>query len=316
MDSSVKVVFKPINEAATSLQVFADKNLLKYSEMSNQWANETKNKLSPDLLKYLQRKSIKKNLSDILELLVVFHDQPFDSFKDFTTWLNKMSIGELAQHASLNPALLKDFLPKLEAMPSLMKIMTEWENAYFSTVDPEIIEMLAEDAREKQKLAEKIPTRELVEKVTGGVRLENLSAINRIYLVPQYHARPFNLYALRNNLFITHYPVETSPEAGEPSARLLRMTSALGDSNRLKILRQLSRGENTFMEIVSFLDISKSTVHYHMAMLRLAGLIRAHIAGSESISYSLRKEELNEVSEIVKNYIMPAKVDSGSNSSI
>lgn len=303
MKSNVKVTFKLINELVTSLIVFADKTLLKNSEMGVNWFNEAKKQLNPKLFKQLQNKSLKKELSDIVELMVVFSDQPFETFEEFSAWLNKMSVSELAKYASLTPALLQDFLPRLESMPVINKILSEWERSYFHTVEPEIINMLAEDAREKQKLARSMDPRELIEQVTGGARLENINEQTRVYLVPQYHARPFNIYSLKNDLFIAHYPVEIEPTPGEPSPRLLRLTSALCDGNRLKIMQHLARGESTFTEVVSFLDISKSTVHYHMAALRAAGLIRVHISGSESISYSLRPNALNEVGEVLKDFI-------------
>ena len=304
MKSKIKVTFKPIYEVATSLMVFSDKTMLRNSEMGTEWANEIKKQLKPDLLKQMQNKSIKKSLSDIVELMVVFSDQPFDTFEEFCAWLNKMSIGELTEHASLTPMLLQDYLPNLENLALINEIMKEWEKSYFNTFDPNIIKMLAEEARDKENLARDMQPQDLIEQLTGGVRLENLKEKTLVFLVPQYHGRPFNIYALKKDLFIVHYPVDIEPVPGEPSPKLLRLTSALCDGNRLKIMRHLARGESTFMKVVSFLGISKSTVHYHMASLRAAGLIRVHIAENDSISYSLRLNTLNEVSGVVKDFIM------------
>jgi len=304
MKSKIKVTFKPINELATSLIVFSDKTLLRNSEMGIEWANEIKKQLKPDLLKQMQNKSFKKSLSDILELMVVFSDQQFDTFEDFCTWLNKMSIGDLAEHASLTPVLLQDLLPKLENLSAINKIIKEWERSYFNAFDPDTIKMLTEEARDKQNLARNMHPQDLIEMLTGGVRLENKKEKTMVFLVPQYHGRPFNMYTMKKDLFIVHYPVDIKPIPGEPSPKLVRLTSALCDGNRLKIMRHLARGESTFMEVVSFLGISKSTVHYHMAALRAAGLIRVHISENDSISYSLRLNTLNEASEVIKDFIM------------
>ena len=304
MKSKIRVSFKPIYELATSLMVFSDKTMLRNSEMGTEWANEIKKQLKPDLLKQMQNKSIKKSLSDIVELMVVFSDQPFDTFEEFCAWLNKMSIGELAEYTSLTPMLLQDFLPNLENLASINKIMKEWEKSYFNTFDPNIIKMLTDEARDKENLARDMQPQDLIEQLTGGVRLENLKEKTLVFLVPQYHGRPFNIYALKKDLFIVHYPVDIEPVPGEPSPKLLRLTSALCDGNRLKIMRHLARGESTFMKVVSFLGISKSTVHYHMASLRAAGLIRVHISENDSISYSLRLNTLNETSGDIKDFIM------------
>lgn len=304
MKSKIRVSFKPIFELATSLMVFSDKAMLRNSEMGTEWASEIKKRLKPDLFKKMQNKSIKKSFSDITELMVVFSDQPFDTFEEFCAWLNKMSIGELTELASLTPMLLQDYLPNLENLALINEIMKEWQKSYFSTFDPHIIKMLAEEARDKQNLVRNMQPQDLIEQLTGGVRLENLKEKTMVFLVPQYHGRPFNIYALKKELFIVHYPVDIKPVLGEPSPKLLRLTSALCDSNRLKIMRHLARGESTFMEVVSSLGISKSTVHYHMAALRAAGLIRVHIAENDSISYSLRLNTLNETSEVIKDFII------------
>lgn len=303
MTVQVNVNFKPINELVVSLLVYADKTLLKNCEMGTEWASKLKKQFNPMLTKQLQDKMIRKDLTNILGLMVVFHDQPYKTLEDFTSWLNQISISKLAEYSSIAPSLLQDLLPRLENMPLIVELLNEWKKIYFNTFSAEIIALLVGDAREKERLARNLPAREFVEQVTGGVWLDGLSPKTKVFLVPQYHARPFNIYNQKKDLFIAHYPVESIPIDGEPSSKLIRLASALGDSKRLKIMQYLYRGERTFMDVVSFLGMSKSTVHYHMATLRAAGFIRVNVASDDSISYSLRHNVLNEVSEVLRDYI-------------
>jgi len=72
-----------------------------------------------------------------------------------------------------------------------------------------------------------------------------------VLLVPQYHYRPWNLYALFAELKVYEYPVDALPTAPEdPPPALLRLTRALADENRLRILRFLAGGRRSFTEVV------------------------------------------------------------------
>ena len=121
--------------------------------------------------------------------------------------------------------------------------------------------------------------------------------------MPQYHSRPYNLSNHYPGLSITHYPVDalvTDPEV--PAPPLLRLTRGLADENRLRILRLLAKGPLTFTEIVAELPLAKSTVHYHLVLLRAAGLIRLNVQGTHS-DYSLRTSALRQLDELLHVYL-------------
>jgi len=303
MKENINIVYNPIYELITSLILYSDKTLLKNSEMKNDAGIKAKKSLNPEMQKMLQNKELKKELSDIMELMVIFHEQDFKTIADFSSWFKKMSISDLANYASLTPSLLQDLIPRLESLEATGELLSAWDKQYFSHLSDDIKELLHSDAEEKKEMSKTMDAQHLVEKVTNGVWLDDINSNTSIYLVPQYHIRPLNIYTRRENLFIAHYPVDTVSEPEEPSPRLKRLTSALCDSKRLKILRYLAREERTFMEVVSYLDVSKSTVHYHMAALRAAGLIRVKMTNNESIIYSLRHNTLDEVSLLLKEFI-------------
>ncbi len=313
MKGTITITYKPIYELLMSLVVFSDKALLKNSETESETGIKAKKKMKPELQKLMQKKDIRKELNDIMELMVIFHEQDLNSINDFYQWFKNMSISELSNYASLKPGMLQDFIPRLDNLQLTDKLLSAWDEHYFSQVYPEIEHLLINDAAEKNKMLTKMEPQQLIEEITNGVWIDDMDNNTFVYLVPQYHARPLNMYTQRDNLFIAHYPIEILPRHGEPSPKLVRMTSALCDSKRLKILQFLNREERTFMDVVSCLDVSKSTVHYHMASLRAAGLIRVKMSTTGSLIYSLRNATLDSVSQLLKDFIEQPVNDTNNN---
>lgn len=58
-----------------------------------------------------------------------------------------------------------------------------------------------------------------------------------------------------------------------------RIFKALGDENRLQILRLLNKGELCGCELLVSLDIGQSTLSHHMKILGEAGLINCNKVG-------------------------------------
>lgn len=57
-----------------------------------------------------------------------------------------------------------------------------------------------------------------------------------------------------------------------------------------------------FTEIVKAVQLSKSTIHYHLIALRAAGLVIVHTSG-KSVSYSLRLEALDDLPGQIEDYL-------------
>ena len=80
-----------------------------------------------------------------------------------------------------------------------------------------------------------------------------------------------------------------------------RPTRRLGDERRLRILRRLSRGPASLHELAEELDISKSTLHHHMMLLRTAGLVKVLIGNEKA--YALREDVVPETAAVLQGYI-------------
>jgi DNA-binding transcriptional ArsR family regulator len=194
-------------------------------------------------------------------------------------------------------------MPHLAKMESTCTLLEEWEQHYFKDIDPLILTRLDADAKKTIRLSKELPPADLVEKVTGGIVLEGAQTHKRIILAPQYHARPFNLTDISADLFVAFYPIEEGNAPGEPSPQLKRLTSALADESRLKILRFLAQKERTFTDIVNYTGLAKSTVHYHLILLRAAGLSRCHLKTNDTLNYSLRRSMLEQVSAKLSDFV-------------
>lgn len=61
--------------------------------------------------------------------------------------------------------------------------------------------------------------------------------------------------------------------------KLLKVTKALSDENRIRILMFLREGELCLCQIIEILGLASSTVSKHMSILHEAGLVRVRKQG-------------------------------------
>jgi DNA-binding transcriptional ArsR family regulator len=80
----------------------------------------------------------------------------------------------------------------------------------------------------------------------------------------------------------------------------VRLSKALGDEKRLRILRALADGEKSLMELAETFGVAKTTMHHHMIVLRSAGLISV---GVGSKRYRLRTETVPDVGALLSGYL-------------
>jgi DNA-binding transcriptional ArsR family regulator len=58
---------------------------------------------------------------------------------------------------------------------------------------------------------------------------------------------------------------------------------ALADVNRLRIVQRLSEGPATVGELIETAGLSQPLVSWHVAKLRVAGIVRSHRSGRETL---------------------------------
>lgn len=178
-----------------------------------------------------------------------------------------------------------------------LRLLRAWNSGYFAGVDGRVFRSLTADA---ERRAGQVAAKEgiaLVEQATTGFVVES-EEVDQVLLIPQMHFRPLIRYAKCNRLLVVHYPVETAAALpGEPGPDLMRLVRALADKNRLRIMHFLADSQpRSFTDVMKHLGMAKNTTHYHLSVLRTAGLVRFHVTGEcETLYYTARRSALDEI---------------------
>lgn len=297
----LEVYWSPAMELMTSLQVYLDRTLHKTTELGPGWVRSVSKTLGPKFRELVEEAKAFDPVG-----LLFWHGGEDRDVEDFLDWMVALTPVEIFE------LIAPDVPPGAPPMPKDIgvrrdhgvAVLRAWNDGYFRHLDRSILDGLRSDAGAKRAMLKRMKPEAVFEEATSGAVLEPSPSIERVVLSPQYHARPWNLHDRRAWGRVYQYPADVLRlQAGEPSPALLRLTRALADESRLRILRYLSRGPRTFTEVAKFSGLAKSTVHYHMVALRAAGLIRVHVADDSPDRYSLRPDALDKLGDRLAGFI-------------
>jgi DNA-binding transcriptional ArsR family regulator len=185
----------------------------------------------------------------------------------------------------------------------LVAVLEEWAERVWKPESPTILPILERDAEAKRELQQEMPTEQFITTATNGVEFAPRPGIDRVVLVPSFVNRPLVTYYEFGQIMLILYPVadeSVSAEADAPPLRLVRLSKALGDEKRLRILRALAEGDRTLMELADMFGVAKTTMHHHMIVLRSAGLVAVGVGQK---SYRLRPETVPNVGALLSGYL-------------
>ncbi|WP_051348406.1 ArsR/SmtB family transcription factor [Peribacillus kribbensis] len=116
----------------------------------------------------------------------------------------------------------------------------------------------------------------VIERITGGIRYIPGPSIWTIKLIPHICYSPWILKLRTKDTFLLFYPVkeEYLLEPGQPAQELVRGHKALSDSLRLKLLYQLTKGPLALQELSVQFNISKTTLHHQLSLLKAAKFVK------------------------------------------
>lgn len=164
--------------------------------------------------------------------------------------------------------------------------------------------ILERDIEAHRSMAKRMSAERLVELTTNGISIEQAGYTRPILLLPTVAGRPWVIFTDTPDRLIMAYPVADEYMGADPDAPpnwLIKIYKALGDERRLRILRHLSRGPASLHELAEEFDISKSTLHHHMMLLRTAGLVKVLIGNEKE--YALREHVVPETAAVLQAYI-------------
>ncbi len=300
MSYHVVVDWSPAYELIASLRAYVRESP-KTLELPSEWWEHARYSVGADLVR-----EDEFHYTGWLYLFAWFSPSKQD-VPGFLRWLETRSVGEfyelLAPYIGKGcPALPRDLGASRDAASRFLR---RWYEDYFRFIDPAILSGLAAEAASLRRQAEGCNAEDLFERATHGIRFTPGPEVQNALLVPQYHYHPLELQQQWRGLRLCLYPVDVLPPApGEPPPALLRLTRALDDPNRLRILRALAEAPQGFGEIVQQSGLAKSTVHYHLTLLRAAGLLLEEDTGSLlSPVYRLRPSALDDLDRVLHQFL-------------
>lgn len=271
MSYTIKIDFSPSYELISSYSVFTKRNLTRHLLYGEQWIKDTEIQIGEELTKEIL--AFKEHCwLEYFTLLVYIWDKKEGEPAEFLKWVKGLQPGELFEY--LSPYVLSPLEPHIGAMKDqFVELLTQWNESYFKKFD--LLEVLKKNAVEVRKLSKQFPSVETVDKVTD-LWIGYEANLDKMVLVPSIHANPIKFIYKFNGLNIINYPVDPPVGEGELPYKIKRLTKALNDDNRIRILQLVAQGPKTFTDLVNELGLSKATVHQHLYVLRSAGLLRLH----------------------------------------
>ncbi len=159
-------------------------------------------------------------------------------------------------------------------------------------------------ARRQQLEAGRHPG-ELVVEATNGYELSEELPVNRVLLLPSYWFRPWLIISRIDDAEVLTSPVADEhlalPSAAPPPS-LVKLTKALGDEGRLRLLRRMGGGPITLADAMDELNLAKTTAHHHLSILRQAGLVVIRGEGRDS-RYALRAHAPTAAAKALEEYL-------------
>jgi len=303
MSYDVKIDVSPIYDLLGSFMVYVTKKWIRDIDLGSEWIRDIDNQLSPGVR------------SAILEA----SSWPFDDFDVLYAWAS-------CRHAD---GSVRDFLDHLENAPenemwneihellpamtlidtrriqtSYAPLLKLWYEHYFHHMEAEILELITEDAKEKKGLLDKMDPTALIEYASGGLVVDPFPELNTVILFPTVHNRPINTYCFYEGVLLIQYPVDV-PEQDEedPPNVLLRMTRALSDPERLRMLRYIGGEPRSLQDMAHYLLQPQESLMHHLMMLRVAGLLRIHLGRGDIERFSIRQDGASELQLFLESYI-------------
>ncbi len=211
------------------------------------------------------------------------------SFPDEGDWQ-----GMLRRLFTISPEETKSFI---------LDILQRWYESVFQHYEPLLQPILERDAAAKQALKQNLTPERLIETATNGLAYVPEPGLRRVLLIPSYVNRPWNEISSYQDMMIFWYPVadeNVTEDSNSPPVRLVRLYKALADERRLRILKMLMARSYSLQELADEFGVAKTTMHYHLATLRTAGLV---LITSNDKEYSLRRNMLSDVSSLLETYL-------------
>jgi DNA-binding transcriptional ArsR family regulator len=191
----------------------------------------------------------------------------------------------------------------------ILTSMQEYYQAFFADEETRIRPALKAGLENAQELSERVKLPALVEKLSRGVRFEDIEMLKEITLVPSYWSTPFVFPTTPTEgrmqiVFGCRPDFQSIAPGAETPDKLINALKSLADPTRLRILRYLTGEPLTPTELSRKLRLRPPTVLHHLQALRLADLVAIRVSDNGEKRYAARSETLDVMFLSVKNFII------------
>ena len=190
-----------------------------------------------------------------------------------------------------------------ELKQELVSVVETWAERVWKPESLTIMPIIERDAEAKREQVRELSLEEFVRTATNGVEYTPRPGVERLVMIPSFINRPVVTFTEFGEVLLVFFPVadeSVSADADAPPIRLVRLSKALGDEKRLRILRALADGEKSLMELAEMFGVAKTTMHHHMIVLRSAGLISVGVGAKR---YRLRSEAVPNIGALLSGYL-------------
>jgi DNA-binding transcriptional ArsR family regulator len=303
MEYELKIDVSPVYELLDSFMLYVTRKWSSNLDLGPNWVSDVEDRISPPKVTTLMQ-AAEWPFTDYDVLYAwVYSRGPATTVLHFLDDLDSASTEDCYQQIA--PFIHGFTIEEASRIKSnYSPLLRLWYEQYFRYVESKILPLLIEDASEKKMLESKMDPVSLIEYASGGVVFEEIRDLKTIVLLPTVHNRPINTYCFYKTMVIVQYPVDVPLEdEDEPPMVLLRMTKALSDPTRLRLLRYLAHEPKSLWEMQSDLDQSREMLMHHLMILRVAGLLRIHLRGEQDERFSIRPDGASELQMFLESYI-------------
>ena len=199
-------------------------------------------------------------------------------------------------------ALLRLLSDPAESGALLKGALSEYHKQFFEEEERRVAGYLVQALESARGTAEARDPIELIEELSGGLRLENVADATGLLLIPSFWAGPLVLIEMLPDgtwgILFSARPRDVSLIPGDPVPdSLTRSLQAVSDQTRLRILKLLSQSPRTQIEIARELRLRPPTITHHLNILRLANLVRLTESAEGEKRYDVRASRLREIAD-------------------
>lgn len=303
MTYQTEIEFHPLFELVSSMSVFMSPKT--HYDLNKDWFQTMEQKVSLTFKEHIQDE---EKLHEMGYLHLLIRECPTkNTVTEFLQWFHNLKVGEI--YEILFPYFDSEPLKDLGAFRDFFStLLMSWSEVYL--IEEETIQLLdgmTSFLREESKTMDPV---DFVERCTNGIRIIPMEDLHNVVLVPSFHTAPLNrIYEMNHTMFV-HFAVDQPSEISAiPSQSFIRRTKALADSKRLRILQFLSNEPKTFTEIGKETKLSKSNLHYHLTLLRTAGLVRINnFKFKQPDTYETRPLGFMALKEDIEAYVFENKI--------